>query len=125
MELKQLVPGRARADVAIGPAGPFLSGGAARIVGVTAMAAFLLGRVYGRSIVRWVWCLVAVCGWLEAWSRIYLGRHWVLDVLGGVLMGFLSASVLALAASFLPAPRREGSSDEHMQPTRSTAIPDL
>jgi len=104
--LKHLVAGTVPdASLALGPAGPFPSGGAARIVGVAAMSAWLLGRIYGGSVSRWAWSVVALLGWLEAYSRIYLGRHWVLDVLGGVLLGSLVAGVLAIAGSFLPPPR--------------------
>lgn len=96
-------------SLAIGPAGPYPSGGAARITVVAVLAAALLTRAYGSRVGRWSWAAAAGLVVLEVVSRIYLARHWVIDIVGGVLMGALLGGGLALASSFLarlgPGPR--------------------
>lgn len=88
--------------LALGPAGPYPSGGAARITVVVVLAAAFLIRAYGRRVGRWLWAGATLLVLLEVVSRIYLARHWVIDIVGGVLMGALLAGGLALAGSFLP-----------------------
>ena len=57
--------------------------------------AFFLGlaRLFG-----WRWAWVAMLGWLPlmALSRMYLGRHFVADVLGGVAVGVVCAAIAVL-----------------------------
>jgi membrane-associated phospholipid phosphatase len=93
------------AATSIGPVGGFPSGGSARVVLVCGMAAWLLAEQ--RSGRRWVvaaWTATAVLAFVEGWSRMYLGRHWLVDVLGGWVFGALLMLVLLVAATLLPLP---------------------
>ena len=42
-----------------------------------------------------------------AWSRVYVGVHWPLDVLGGAILGVLVSTVLLKLAASPPRLRRE------------------
>ena len=44
---------------------------------------------------------------LVAWSRVYVGVHWPLDVLGGAVLGVLVSTVLLKLAADPPRLRRE------------------
>jgi membrane-associated phospholipid phosphatase len=89
----------------IGPVGGFPSGGSARVVLVCGMVAWLLAeqRVSRRLVVA-AWTATALLAFVEGWSRMYLGRHWVADVLGGWMFGALIMIVLLAAATLLPLP---------------------
>lgn len=54
-------------------------------------AAFFIGYVFRRNILTLVMCLWA---FVMCWSRIYLGVHYVGDVLFGTLVGFVCASII-------------------------------
>ena len=42
-----------------------------------------------------------------AWSRVYVGVHWPLDVLGGAVLGVLVSTILLRLGATLPRLRRE------------------
>ena len=66
-----------------------------------------------------VWLLaVSTLAYLEGFTRVYLGRHWVLDIPGGWLLG--AAVLAALSAVATAAPQqaalrtaRPSSDDDH------------
>jgi membrane-associated phospholipid phosphatase len=92
---------------AIGPVGGFPSGGSARVLLVCGMAAWLLAEQRSsRRLVVAAWTVTALLAFAEGWSRMYLGRHWMVDVLGGWLFGALIMVVLLAAATLLPLPAR-------------------
>ena len=87
---------------AIGPVGGFPSGGTARTLLVAGIIAALLAPYLGRRRVRaGLGAVVALLAWIELASRLILGRHWVLDVVGGCVLGGL---LLAAAVPFLDVP---------------------
>lgn len=80
--------------------------------GHATMAALIFGILavlVGHSMGRWGRSLVyAVCGILVvaiAYSRVYLGVHWLSDVIAGLLFGTVMTAAFALVVEAIP-PRR-------------------
>jgi hypothetical protein len=80
--------------------------------GHATMAALIFGILavlVSHSMGRWARSLVyASCGVLVvaiAYSRVYLGAHWLSDVLGGLLFGAVMAAAFGVAIETIP-PRR-------------------
>lgn len=74
----------------IGPPGDFPSGGAARTVITFGLLAHLLGGRWDTPAERRVlWSIALALIAAQGGSRLYLGRHWPEDVLGGWLFGGL------------------------------------
>ncbi len=70
--------------------GSFPSGGCARLVLTYGMIWWLLTRRYDAISTRWKivgWTVVSTAAFLEAFSRIYLLKHWATDALGGLVFG--------------------------------------
>jgi membrane-associated phospholipid phosphatase len=94
---------RPPAALSIGPPGTFPSGGSARVVLVCGMVAWLLARQSpGWRPAVAGWTVAALLAFAEGYSRLYLGRHWVVDVLGGWVFGVLLLGVLVAAATLMP-----------------------
>ena len=74
---------------------------------VAVTTAFLFGIGYFFQW-RWIWPAMAFCIPLMALARMYLGRHFVGDVLGGVAVGVIAATVgfLVLTLARLSNPKR-------------------
>jgi len=70
-------------------------------VGVATAACVAL--LLGFGVRAWYWRLLLLAGWpaMMALSRMYLGRHFLADVLGGWLLGI---AVAALAYALIPRP---------------------
>ena len=88
--------------------GTYPSGGCARLIvtyGIIVYLALLTWPSLGR---RWRvagFTAVAVLAWVEGYTRIYLIKHWGLDVVGGLLYGTLMLLALIAATScFKPKP---------------------
>lgn len=89
--LKQLVKGtKPPEEFSIGAPGDFPSGGAARTVITFGLLAHLLAQRWSSPAERRaIWSIVAALVLAQGGSRLYLGRHWPEDVVGGWLFGWL------------------------------------
>jgi hypothetical protein len=98
--LKRLVRGTTPPEeYSIGPPGPYPSGGAARTVITFGLLAHLLTQRWGSAAEqRAIWSIVAVLVAAQGGSRLYLGRHWPEDVVGGWMFGWLILQTLAKVA---------------------------
>jgi undecaprenyl-diphosphatase len=98
--LKILVKGSKPAEEdSVGPPGDFPSGGAARTVITFGLLAHLLGQRWDTpGERRALWSITVAVVAAQGGSRIYLGRHWPEDVLGGWLFGWLILRALIRAA---------------------------
>jgi PAP2 superfamily len=98
--LKRLVKGPVPAEEdSVGPPGDFPSGGAARALITFGLLARLLGEEWNSPSERMtLWGVALGLVAAQGSSRIYLGRHWPEDVLGGWLFGWLILRTLNRAA---------------------------
>jgi membrane-associated phospholipid phosphatase len=73
-----------------GPPGDYPSGGAARTVITFGLLAHMLTQRWSSPAERRaIWSIVAVLVVGQGGSRLYLGRHWPEDILGGWVFGWL------------------------------------
>jgi membrane-associated phospholipid phosphatase len=89
--LKRLVKGTLPPqESSIGPPGDFPSGGAARTVITFGLLAHMLTQRWNSPAERRViWSVVTMLVAAQGGSRLYLGRHWPEDIVGGWLFGWL------------------------------------
>jgi membrane-associated phospholipid phosphatase len=89
--LKALVKGSKPAEEdSVGPPGDFPSGGAARTLITFGLLAHLMTERWNSPAERRViWSVVFAVVLAQGGSRLYLGRHWPEDILGGWLFGWL------------------------------------
>ncbi|MGI9007325.1 MAG: phosphatase PAP2 family protein [Streptosporangiaceae bacterium] len=106
--LKRLVKGSKPApEFSIGPPGDFPSGGAARTLITFGMIAHLLAQRWDSPAERAViWSAAGGLVLAQGGSRLYLGRHWPEDVLGGWLFGGLILGTLIRLDAVLAAGAR-------------------
>jgi membrane-associated phospholipid phosphatase len=77
-------------ESSIGPPGDYPSGGAARTVITFGLLAHMLTQRWDSPAERRaIWSIVAVLVMAQGASRLYLGRHWPEDILGGWVFGWL------------------------------------
>lgn len=98
--LKVLVKGsKPPEEQSVGPPGDFPSGGAARTAIVFGLLAHLLAERWDSPTERWaIWSIGLALIAAQGGSRLYLGRHWPEDILGGWLFGWLILRSLIRAA---------------------------
>jgi membrane-associated phospholipid phosphatase len=90
--------------------GAFPSGGCARIISVYGLILFLVLRRFGKTrgkIAIAAWTLLAAASFTEAYSRLYLGKHWISDIVGGIALGLVLLFVYIAAAQMLDRPDRD------------------
>ena len=91
--------------------GAFPSGGCARIISVYGLILYLVLRRFGMTrgkVAIACWTVLAAASFTEAYSRLYLGKHWLTDIIGGVAFGIILLFVFIAAAQMLDRPDREG-----------------
>jgi membrane-associated phospholipid phosphatase len=89
--------------------GTWPSGGVGRIIAIYGFIAFLTFwcarrrglRVANRRTALAAGALIAVMATVEGYSRLYLQKHWLTDVLGGYVFGCLLLAVLVYAGRAL------------------------
>jgi membrane-associated phospholipid phosphatase len=108
--LKRLVKGTLPPEESsIGPPGNYPSGGAARTVITFGLLAHMLTQRWGSPAERRViWSIVALLVAAQGGSRLYLGRHWPEDVVGGWLFGWLILRTLTRVNELVSAGARTG-----------------
>lgn len=86
------------------------------------LAYLLISRRSGARV--WLlWCSVAVLGVFSvSYSRLYLGHHWLTDVLAGLSLS-LSIVALLLAADAFKPPRVGVPSPESSRPAAASTVP--
>src|SRR5262249_50699343 len=83
------------------------SGGACRVVLIFGVLVFLLFAYTGagRRVRGLGWGLIAMLAFVEGYTRTYLNKHWVTDVLGGWAFGVMLLAVAVFAGrALLPPP---------------------
>jgi membrane-associated phospholipid phosphatase len=86
--------------------GTYPSGGVTRLVVIYGILFFVGLRLFAVARPRLraaVWSLFALMTWTEAYSRVHLQKHWVLDTVGGLLVGGLTLAAILFASRVLPA----------------------
>jgi hypothetical protein len=89
--------------------GTFPSGGCARVICVYGLIIFLTLRWWGPAGQRpWVGgaALLGLLLSIQAYARIYNLEHWLTDVIGGILYGFLILTMMIGLFEILVVPRR-------------------
>jgi membrane-associated phospholipid phosphatase len=91
--------------------GTWPSGGCARLIAIygTILLLVLVGlgqrdRRPSRVVVVALWSVLGAAAWIEAFSRTYLLKHWVTDVVGGLGFGLLLLAVTGVAVTALGDP---------------------
>jgi membrane-associated phospholipid phosphatase len=90
--------------------GAYPSGGVARLITVYGMIFFLVLLTWPQIKRTWRvvgFTVVGILAFTEAYTRIYLIKHWGMDVVGGLLFGtLLLLGLMAAASCFAPRPKR-------------------
>jgi len=100
--------------------GTYPSGGISRLIGLSGVVLLLVGKLW-HPVSPWVmrtgWVLVGVLGWTEFFSRVYLGKHFVSDAVGGAVFGVMliitvGLAIVAATATRFPVERTSESTGE-------------
>ena len=108
------VPGRSPPDSV-----RFPSGGCARLIANYGLIIYLILRISNKTrskLAVVLWTLLVAATFTEAYSRMYLGKHWLTDVIGGLAFG------VVLLAVFIAATRMLDRSDREVDEVTEVAI---
>jgi membrane-associated phospholipid phosphatase len=91
--------------LAIGTPGGYFSGGSARTLIVCGLLAYFLGWLTITRLQRVLfWTFAALAAFTEGYSRLYLGRHFAIDIVAGWLAGaFILSGYIFAAEALRPA----------------------
>jgi membrane-associated phospholipid phosphatase len=83
--------------------GTYPSGGCARLISIYGVILYLVLELTraGRRTRILTWTVLSVAAFMEGYSRWYLNKHWVTDILGGWLYGGLLLAVAVFAGRAL------------------------
>jgi membrane-associated phospholipid phosphatase len=87
--------------------GSYPSGGVARLIAIYGLIFYLVLRRLDKTRSRWAvagWTILAAATFTEAYSRLYLGKHWISDIFGGLVFGAILLAVLIAATQILDQP---------------------
>ncbi|MHB8435709.1 MAG: phosphatase PAP2 family protein [Acidimicrobiales bacterium] len=90
--------------------GTYPSGGVGRLVAFTGVIVLLCTRLFepvSRAVRTVGWTIVALLGWTELYSRVYLGKHFTSDAIGGAIFAVLLVLTVGLALSAVMGPRHD------------------
>ncbi|HEV7932294.1 MAG TPA: phosphatase PAP2 family protein [Actinomadura sp.] len=106
--------------------GTYPSGGCARTIVIYGSIVFLVLAYTAASRRRRAagWALIAMLAFAEGYTRTYLNKHWVTDVLGGWAFGFMLLVVVVFAGRALLAPGAQvtGRTQPPASSRRSTVV---
>lgn len=107
------------ASDAVGGVGPFPSGGCTRIVIVCGLVGYLLAREYRSSRMSiGIGVGVVAIAYFEGFTRIYLGKHWFVDCLGGLFFGTALLVVMIAGLRAYLGPVKVDEADRLDEPAR-------
>jgi|GEM_PF-4246512 len=89
-----LVDGSIPTEDVIGIAGPFFSGGVARVVLLTGLICITVFKIKPNNAYK----IAILLGLFEGLTRLALARHWPLDIIGGLFAGL---AILLLTSKLL------------------------
>jgi len=87
--------------------GSFPSGGVARLICIYGLILYLVLRRLNLTRSKWAvagWTILAAATYTESYSRLYLGKHWISDIVGGLVFGVLLLMVFIAATQVLDRP---------------------
>ena len=90
--------------------GSFPSGGCARLIANYGLIIYLTLRIANKTrskLAVVLWTLLVAATYTEAYSRMYLGKHWLTDVIGGLAFGAVLLPVFIAATRMLDRSDRE------------------
>jgi membrane-associated phospholipid phosphatase len=102
------------------PLGTYPAGGPDRIVLFSGLIAYLLWREFSGSRRGKVWAIgaVAALAFSQAYTRAYLGQHWFIDVVCGLLYGMLLLGPFIAAIRLVAGPAEIEAGPGYVLPPR-------